>query len=193
KRIAMELHDNLGSILVTLNMFADSLQKKTDPVAQKELALKISEVAQVANEATRKISHSLDSGVLKHFGLETAVKELIDALNESETIEVSSHIQVTKKLDSNLSLNVYRIIQELINNTLKHAGASKITIDLNQIKDNLSLIYGDNGVGFELGDEQPKGMGLKNLESRVDSMEGSINIESKKGTGTTTIIEIPIL
>lgn len=193
KRIAMELHDNLGSILVTLNMFADSLQKKTDPVAQKELALKISEVAQVANEATRKISHSLDSGVLKHFGLETAVKELIDALNESETIEVSSHIQVTKKLDSNLSLNVYRIIQELINNTLKHAGASKITIDLNQIKDNLSLIYGDNGVGFELGDEQPKGMGLKNLESRVDSMEGSITIESKKGTGTTTIIEIPIL
>ncbi|MEQ8472104.1 MAG: sensor histidine kinase [Marinoscillum sp.] len=192
KRIAMELHDNLGSILVTLNMFADTLQKKTKPEDQKKLAQKISEVAQVANEATRKISHSLDSGVLKHFGLETAINELIGALNESETIAVSSHIQITEKLDSELSLNVYRIIQELINNTLKHAHASKITIDLNQIKDHLSLIYEDDGIGFEMTQDQPKGMGLKNLESRVDSMEGTLTIESMKDKGTTTIIEIPI-
>lgn len=192
KRIAEELHDNLGSILVTLNMFADTLQKKTHPDDLKKLALKISEVAQVANEATRKISHSLDSGVLKHFGLATAVQELVDAVGESHTLTVSSHIQIEDKLDSEVSLNIYRILQELINNTLKHAQASKINIDLNQIKDNLSLIFEDNGIGFQQNGQTPKGMGLRNLESRVERLGGTITLDSKKNKGTTTIIEIPL-
>lgn len=193
KRIAEELHDNLGSILVTLNMFADALQKKTDPEAQKQLAKKISEVAAIANEATRKISHSLDSGVLKHFGLATAVQELTDAVNDSQTVAVSSHIQLTDQLDSEVSLNVYRIIQELINNTLKHAEATKINLDLNQIKDHLSLIFEDNGIGFTKEEiAERKGMGLRNLESRVERMNGQLTIDSKKNKGTSIIIEIPL-
>ena len=192
KRIAQELHDNLGSILVTLNMFADSLQNKKDPEALKQLASRISEVAQQANETTRQISHSLDSGVLKHFGLEIAVKELMTALGESGSLHVENHIQITTQLDSELSMNIYRIIQELVNNTLKHSHASKITLELNQIKDHLSLIYYDNGVGFNKEDIEP-GMGLKNLESRVDNLDGSITIDSQPNKGTTTIIDVPVL
>lgn len=193
KRIAEELHDNLGSILVTLNMFADTLQKKTDPESQRKLARKISEVAQIANEATRKISHSLDSGVLKHFGLATAVQELVDAVNESQSIQVASHIQIEDQLDSEVSLNIYRILQELINNTLKHAHASGIRIDLSQVKDTLTLIFEDNGVGIETEPGMPaKGMGLRNLESRVERLSGLLTIDSKKNKGTTTIIEIPL-
>jgi len=193
KRIAEELHDNLGSILVTLNMFADTLQKKTKPEDQQKLAKKISEVAQIANEATRKISHSLDSGVLKHFGLATAVQELVDAVNESHTIQVTSHVELESKLDSEVSLNLYRILQELINNTLKHAQASKIHIDITQIKDHLNLIFEDNGVGFET-EKVPaeKGMGLRNLESRVERLGGQLTIDSKKNKGTSTIIELPL-
>lgn len=192
KRIAQELHDNLGSILVTLNMFADSLQNKKDPEAQKELATKISDVARQANETTRQISHSLDSGVLKHFGLEIAVKELMEALSESDSLQVESHVQITSKLDSELSMNVYRILQELVNNTLKHSKATRITLDLNQIKDALSLIYHDNGIGFKKEEISP-GLGLKNLESRVDQLDGTISIESEPEKGTTTIIEVPVL
>lgn len=193
KRIAEELHDNLGSILVTLNMFADTLQKKTDPESQRHLAKKISEVAAIANEATRKISHSLDSGVLKHFGLATAVQELSDAVNESQAVSVTSHIQIEDQLDSEVSLNVYRIIQELINNTLKHAGATRINIDLNQIKDQLTLIFEDDGIGFTHEEiMEKKGMGLRNLESRVERMDGQLILDSKKYKGTTTIIEIPL-
>ncbi len=191
KRIAEELHDNLGSILVTLNMFADSLQNKKDPQAQKELAGRISEIAHQANETTRQISHSLHSGVLKHFGLEIAIKELIEALNGSDAVAVESHVQITSKLSSDLSMNIYRIIQELVNNTLKHSKATKITLDLNQIKDQLSLIYSDNGVGF-VKEQVINGLGLKNLESRVDKLDGTITIESKPGQGTTTIIEVPV-
>ncbi len=191
KRIAQELHDNLGSILATLNMFADSLQNKKDPDAQKQLASRISDVARQANETTRQISHSLDSGVLKHFGLEIAIKELMEALNESGSIAIESHVQITDQLDSELSMNIYRILQELVNNTLKHARASKITLDLNQIKGHLSVIYQDNGIGFKL-DEINLGMGLENLESRVEGLEGTITIDSHPGHGTTTIIDVPV-
>lgn len=191
KRIAEELHDNLGSILVTLNMFADSLQTKKDPAAQKELAKKISEVAQIANEATRTISHSLSSGVLKHFGLASAVAELTNALNESQSIQVVSHIQVENQLDSEISLNIYRIVQELINNTLKHGQATRINIELTQIHEQLSLIYEDNGVGFDMATVR-SGMGLHNLESRVERMNGEITIDSKRGKGTTVILDIPV-
>ncbi|MAE87743.1 MAG: hypothetical protein CMB80_33725 [Flammeovirgaceae bacterium] len=191
KRIAQELHDNLGSILVTLNMFADSLQNKKDPEALKQLASRISVVAQQANETTRQISHSLDSGVLKHFGLEIAVKELMNALGDSGSIKVENHVQITSQLDSELSMNIYRIIQELVNNTLKHSKASKITLELNQIKDHLSLIYYDNGIGF-IKEEIEPGMGLKNLESRVDNLDGTITIDSQPNKGTTTIIDVPV-
>ena len=191
KRIAQELHDNLGRILVTLNMFADSLQNKKDPEALKQLASRISVVAQQANETTRQISHSLDSGVLKHFGLEIAVKELMNALGDSGSIKVENHVQITSQLDSELSMNIYRIIQELVNNTLKHSKASKITLELNQIKDHLSLIYYDNGIGF-IKEEIEPGMGLKNLESRVDNLDGTITIDSQPNKGTTTIIDVPV-
>lgn len=192
KRIAEELHDNLGSILVTLNMFADTIQKKKDAKTQQDLAKRISETAALATETTRKISHSLQSGALKHFGLATAVQELTDALNEGQTISVNSTLQIRDQLDSEISLNTYRIIQELVNNTLKHARANRINIDLNQTKEHLTLIFEDNGVGFEMGESMKKGIGLRNLESRVERMEGQLTIDSRKNTGTTTIIDIPL-
>lgn len=192
KRIAEELHDNLGSILVTLNMFADTLQKKKDPESIQLLALKISEVAQIANDATRKISHSLDSGVLKHFGLATAIEELAEALNQSQQIKVSCHVQISGQLDSEISLNIYRIVQELTNNTLKHAHATIINIDLNQIHGSINLIFEDNGIGFHPDHIETSGMGLKNLKSRVDRLDGNLSLESQTNKGTTVIIDIPL-
>ncbi len=191
KQVAEELHDNLGSMLVTLNMLSDTLPKKSDPESLKNLAAKISEIAAQATEATRKISHSLHSGLLKHFGLAAAINELIDALNESHTIQVTSHIDLGEEMDSQTNVQVYRIVQELVNNTLKHARASIINIDLSLAADHLTLIFEDNGVGFDT-DQEEKGLGLKNLRSRVDRMDGKMTIESNRGKGTTTIIELPL-
>ncbi|WP_456461386.1 sensor histidine kinase [Reichenbachiella sp.] len=191
KQVAEELHDNLGSMLVTLNMLSDTLPKKTDPESLKNLAAKISEIAAQATEATRKISHSLHSGLLKHFGLTAAINELIDALNEAHTIQVTSHIDLGEEMDSQTNVQVYRIIQELVNNTLKHAKANNINIDLSVTGDHLTLIFEDDGVGFDANQEE-KGLGLKNLRSRVDRMDGHLTIESNKGKGATTIIELPL-
>ncbi len=187
KRIAAELHDNLGSILVTLNMYADTLQtKKQEDVPA--LAKKISEVAQLANEETRKISHNLDSGLLKHFGLEAAIKQLTEAISTARKIQFQTSILI-EKISSDVGLEIYRIIQELVNNTLKHSNCSKVHLELSQVDDSLTIIYEDDGVGFKKSEIVP-GMGLKNIENRVTKLDGELTIDSSPGKGSTFIIEI---
>ena len=188
KRIAEELHDNLGSILVTLNMYADALQHRgADEIPA--IAGKIAEAAQMANTETRKISHSLDTGMLKHFGLETAVLQLSEAVSTARDILFKPVIQ-TEKVSSELAIEIYRIIQELVNNSLKHAHCSKIQLELTQVDDSLSVIYEDDGIGFQK-DQSSKGMGLNNIENRVQRMDGELTIDSAPGKGSTFIVEIP--
>ncbi|MEO9869912.1 tetratricopeptide repeat-containing sensor histidine kinase [Ekhidna sp.] len=188
KRVAAELHDSLGSILVTLNMYADTLITK-DSKEMKSIALKISETAQLANEETRKISHSLDSGMLKHFGLEAAINQLSEAVSTAKQIKFDSSIQLQSALSTDMSLEIYRVIQELVNNSLKHSQCSRIRLELTSIKDSLNLIYEDNGVGFKK-EEVIRGMGLKNIENRVDKLNGELTIDSSPNHGSTCIIEI---
>lgn len=187
KRIAAELHDNLGSILVTLNMYADAIQEKDSKEVQ-SLAKKIAEVSQLANDETRKISHSLDSGILKHFGLEAAIKQLTEAVSDARKIRFDLELQIGK-IPSDIGLEIYRIIQELINNALKHAQCTNIHLELSQVENSLSLIYEDNGIGFDKTDIVP-GMGLKNIENRVNKLNGDLTIDSAAGRGSTFIIEI---
>lgn len=191
KRIAQDLHDNLGSILATLNMYADTLGQKKETKEKNELAEKISKLALQANEETRNLSHSLDSGTLKHFGLNTALVDLVDAIKEAKEIEINLEVAFQKIENIELSLNLYRIIQELFNNTLKHANASKISLELTQTQDNqISLIYEDNGIGFNENEVDGRGMGLANLKLRTESINGHLTIDSNTEKGSTFIIEI---
>ncbi|WP_420576102.1 sensor histidine kinase [Ekhidna sp.] len=188
KRIAAELHDNLGSILVTLNMYADALQTKK-PEEMKRLAEKIGETTRLANEETRKISHSLDSGMLNHFGLEAAIKQLSEAVSSIRKLTFNISIQIEENLGPEISLEIYRMIQEMVNNTLKHAKATKIHLELTQMDKSLNLIFEDNGIGFDRN-EITRGMGLKNIENRVQKLNGDLTIDSRISKGSTFIIEI---
>ncbi len=191
KRIAQDLHDNLGSILVTLNMYADTLGQKQTVEEKNDLAEKISKLALQANEETRNLSHSLDSGTLKHFGLNTALVDLVDAIKEAKEIEINLEIGLQKIDNVEVSLNLYRIIQELFNNTLKHANATKISLELTQTQNShISLIYEDNGIGFDENEVGEKGMGLTNLKLRTENINGHLTIDSNAGKGSTFIIEI---
>jgi signal transduction histidine kinase len=191
KRIAQDLHDNLGSILVTLNMYADTLAQKPTSEEKNNLAEKISKLALQANEETRNLSHSLDSGTLKHFGLNTALVDLVDAIKEAKEIEINLEVSVHHINDVEVSLNLYRIIQELFNNTLKHAKASKISLELTQTQDDqISLIYQDDGIGFNKNEVVEQGMGLANLKIRAENINGHLTIDSITGNGSTFIIEI---
>jgi len=192
KRIASELHDNLGSILVTLNMYADALQTKTKLEEIKDISSRISNVSRTANEEVRKISHSLDSGLLKHFGLEAAISQLMEAVEMSKRIKIELDFHLENHIANELGLQIYRIIQELVNNTLKHANCSKIHLELNQIDNGWSIIYHDNGKGFNLM-EVKRGMGLSNIERRTDKLGGELKIESSERRGSTFILDVPSL
>lgn len=191
KRIATELHDNLGSILTSLNMFADALAEKIEPDEIIKIATKISETSKIANEEVRKISHRLDAGMLQHFGLEAAVFSLMEAIEAAKKIEISCELHINDPIDGTIGQEIYRMIQELVNNTLKHSKCSRIRLDINSIQNDFTLIFQDNGVGFDI-DKVKRGMGITNLETRVNKLGGDLTVESKPNKGSTFTIEIPI-
>ncbi|MEM6523506.1 MAG: sensor histidine kinase [Bacteroidota bacterium] len=191
KRIAAELHDNLGSILVTLSMYADTLSGQVNKQV-KDITDRMSEAAKQANEEVRKISHSLDSGLLNHFGLKTAISQLLEAVEVSKNISIHREIHLKDHFTNETGLNVYRIVQELVTNSLKHSGCAEIRLEVNQLNGDINLIFEDNGNGFDVSAVK-KGMGLSNIEKRVEKLEGQLTIDSAPGKGATFIIDIPTL
>lgn len=191
-RIAQDLHDNISTTMVTMTMFLDSLKPKSLTAEEAKLLKRVDEIAHQVTEDTRKLSHSLDSGSLKHFGLEVAINDLLEAVEKSGTAtKGSSSVDMQSVLPSELSINIYRVLQELINNTLKHANADHFAIEITEIKDEyLTIIYEDDGAGFDPAANK-SGIGIKNIHSRIDSMNATLTIDSKKGRRTTFIIEIP--
>ena len=189
KRIAAELHDNLGSILVTLSMYADTLSNEANEQV-KDITDRIGEASKQANEEVRKISHSLDSGLLNYFGLKTAISQLLEAVKLSKNIDIHQEIQLKDHFTNETGLNVYRMVQELVTNSLKHSECSEIRLEINQLNGDINLIFEDNGKGFEV-DMARKGMGLSNIEKRVEKLNGQLTIDSKVGRGVTFIIDVP--
>ncbi|MDH5398600.1 MAG: sensor histidine kinase [Cyclobacteriaceae bacterium] len=193
KRIASELHDNLGGILVTLNMFVDTLLDKSLTEDQKKVAERIREVSHKASEEARNLSHQLDSASLKHFGFKSALADLIRMVDETKSVNIISNIELRGELENEVGHNLYRCIQELINNTLKHARATAINIEITQIAgEYINLIFEDNGVGFDMEEIKGKGIGLKSIETRVEQINGQLTVDSVKDKGTTVIIDIPL-
>jgi signal transduction histidine kinase len=191
KRIAAELHDNLGNILVTLNMYADALSNRTKPEEVKNIAEKISKTAGTANSLVRELSHSLDSGILKHFGLESAINQLFEAVNMSNRMKADCSVTIDEKLNNEVSIELYRIIQELMNNAMKHSKGTRVRLDLTIQSSAINLIFEDDGVGFS-GQVSSSGMGLGNIHNRIERLSGKLEIVSTSGKGTTFIADIPV-
>jgi len=191
KRIAQDLHDSLGSTLSTVRMYSDLLLERNPAGDLHELASKISKLSADAATESRKIAHDLGAGVLTNFGLATAISELCEAL-EQRRLAVKSFINIPVTLPGELGINAYRIIQELVTNTLKHAQAKTIRLEVSVVnQEYLSIIFQDDGKGFDVSAVQ-RGMGLNNLKARTDRFSGTLTIDSNPSIGTTIIIELPL-
>lgn len=188
KRIAAELHDNIGGLLATLKIYSDLSLNKNEKEDVKRLNHKINEVSSTLGDEVRKLSHELDLRTLSGFGLKVAVEHLGEAITASGKITVTPVIDTLRPVVEAVSLHLYRVIQELVTNSLKHSGASHIRIELTQIDSDLTLIYEDNGHGFDLLTAK-KGMGLQNIQTRVNQINGKLTFDSS-ANGTTCIIEI---
>lgn len=185
KRISRDLHDQLGGLLATIKL---NFQAPDAPkIAPETLAL----IDQASSEV-RRISHDLASGTISKFGLIPAIDDLCTALNNSGQIAVEFvHFGLNNRLPQKIELQIYRVIQELTSNVLKHANATEISINLTSFDKELNIVFEDNGVGLK---ENPKssGIGLKNINQRIDQINGQINFDSFPGRGTTVNISLPL-
>lgn len=197
QRLAGELHDNLSSRLATVKLHYDYLGKHLKDEEhlgslQKANALLgevLSEIRQLAHELTEG-----NSGVLRKFGLVSAIEDLCQAISSSGALTVQMDaFQLEKRLPPGLELTLFRILQELVSNAVKHACATEVSLQLIRYDDHVSVIVSDNGVGFATPSlPQDRGMGLKSIESRITELGGSFTIDSQPGHGATCILEIPL-
>lgn len=190
KRIVSDLHDELGPLLSVVKFQVSSLE--TQDEEDIKLIEKANNNLDDILERIRGICNQLMPQVLIRKGLITAIQEFITEINNRIPIKMEfEHDQVT--IPSETEIHLYRMIQEIVNNAIKHSGADKITIGINTSKDKLIIKIQDNGKGFnnEKVKRESTGLGLKNILSRVDILKGEMYLVSEPTRGTSFTIEIP--
>lgn len=189
--ISTELHDNVNQQLTVAMMYIASAQQKYPN--EGELLKQSSGFILNAIEEIRKLSQNLVTPLIKHFGLGKAIEGLFD------DISVVNHFQLDLDTENFLEddiryefkLSVFRIVQEMMNNIIKHAKATEVKLQLKREKEHIYLSLSDNGIGFRV-EQQRKGIGIYNIISRSEVYNGDVNIESAPGKGTAITITFPI-
>jgi signal transduction histidine kinase len=188
ERLSRELHDGIGQMFVALKLKLENIDfAKSKYEGQiEEIKLGIDETI----DEIRRISNNLMPSVLSSFGLNLAVNTLVKQLNAISKINFTFESDIKEISDKKTTIYLFRIIQESLNNILKHSKAKNAELKLFQNLNNYSLIISDDGIGFN--DEQNiSGNGLYNIKERVNSLGGKINIETSETNGTLIIINIP--
>lgn len=185
KRIAQDLHDDISS---KLNVVALNIHLlKTPNLNSKDLDSISENIASLTNkalESSRKIAHGLFPPVLVEFGLHAGLEELVLEFNQSKQTKIQlTNDTVFDNTDTNFNLQIYRILQELINNSIKHGKATIIDIHFGNINNSTTCIYKDNGIGFDSKNNSKNGLGLFNIQSRIDVINGTFHIESEQNKG----------
>ena len=195
KRFAKDLHDGLGPLLSTVKMSVSSLaQMKHDDISR-EIVENTEIVINEAIKSLKEISDNLSPHILNNFGLVRALNNFSNKINVARTIKINLESDLKdERFDNNVEVVLYRVVCELINNTIKHAKAKKIDLSLTKGGDYLTIVYKDDGKGFDVGKVigQPTGtgMGFSNIYSRINSLKGEINIESEHKKGTFVTIKV---
>jgi len=196
KRFAKDLHDGLGPILSTVKMSLSSLTRIEKDDQTKKILLNSAMVIDEAIKSIREISNNLSPHILNNFGLNKAIRNFINKINYSDTIQIKFNANFEdERFESNTEVVLYRVLCELINNTIKHAGATLINITLEKIEGKISCKYKDNGKGFDinlLSTMNPSGMGYSNMVTRINSLNGTFNLTSEKDKGTKASIIVPV-
>lgn len=193
-RIAQDLHDAISAKLNVVSLSANFLLEEDD-VSPKEMDNIINHMLLVTNktiESSRKIAHNLLPPILEKFGLQAALEELCDEFSNSKRVNVTSKIEYKAgRLAKNDELHVFRILQELINNSIKHGKSKEIALKFSEENAHLYLFYKDDGLGFDTSQIGiQKGLGLRNIESRVALLKGEIKYTSEKLKGVQVEITI---
>lgn len=193
KRIAQDLHDAISSKLNVISLTAHMLLESED--LSKEQKSSINHILGVTTntiESSRKIAHDLLPPILDKFGLKVALEELFDDFMKGSHLQILYEIETIQGLSQTKELHIFRIIQELINNAVRHGQATQMTIDLLNKPLGFELNCKDNGSGFIIDKLHKKsGIGLQNIKSRTVILESSLHIDSQPDKGSTFTITSP--
>lgn len=190
KEIAETLHDSVSTLLSSANLHLQASAKQFDGETPMEI-IKTKRIISEASTKIRDLSHNLISAILVKFGLTYAIKDLAQKYSNSE-LRIDTEVRNVGRYSERFEIKVYNIIQEFINNILKHSQASRAIIKIEDINGNIKILIYDNGIGFDLNLlDKKEGIGIKQIEARVQLMEGDFKIESMLDKGTQIEISIP--
>ena len=192
-RFSKELHDGLGPLLSSARMSLSALERDECRPEQREIIGNTTYVIDEAIRSLREISNNLSPHVLNDFGLARGIQNFISrsAALHDVRIRFTTNLRA-ERFDTDIEVILYRVVCELINNSLKHSGCSGINLSLSTDGDSLSLDYSDNGCGFNPAAVTDCGMGLSNIVSRVHSINGSCNVQGAKGKGMHAAIRVNV-
>lgn len=193
QRIAMDLHDSLGALMASAKMRVSALQYKLPQLKDLQGFQKAEALIDDACNTVREVSHNMMPGSLSKHGLERAIEKICGTIDESDAnIEVDFIAYGLEMLEDDfLQTNIYRIVQELLKNAVKHADASEILVQLTVEDKTLNITVEDNGKGFD-STVVKEGIGLGSIRSRVLGLKGTLTLDAVPGRGTTFMIDIPV-
>ncbi len=192
-RIAKDLHDSVGALLSSIKLHFETIKGHISNTKGSQVYEKTNQLIDEACFEVRNISHDMMPGSLIRFGLIPALQDYTSKLKSDKKLAVDIiNYGIPEKLDDSVSLNAYRIVQELLNNVIKHSGAREVLVQLTVKGNQLNIMVEDDGQGFDPELAKEKGMGLKNIISRVNYLNGEIHFDSEEGKGSNIMIDFPI-
>jgi signal transduction histidine kinase len=190
-QFAKELHDGMGPLLSSAKMSLSAISTENMSEEQRKILENSRFVIDEAIRSVREISNNMSPQVLMDFGLSRGVHNFISRIQSLHTINIELQTNIhDQRFDNDIEVVLYRVICELVNNSLKHSDCKNIFISLLLRSSILELRYSDNGRGFDLSKASTQGMGLSNITSRVESLNGELQMSSNEGNGMQVVVRI---
>lgn len=195
KRVARDLHDEVGAALSAMRLLVGQLAQAIPPSAETDgLTTKFKVVIDSTMDSVRRISNDLLPQGLDELGLTYALEGLCENAMDIADLTVGLTVDPETSLPVRTNLIVYRLVQELLNNAVKHAEATDLNLTLRREGQGLVLRYADNGKGFDFDQAyQQKSLGLKNIETRAQMLNGTAVFDTRPGEGLRVTVQIPII
>ena len=188
-----ELHDGLGPLLSSAKVSLSALSHSDMTAEQRDIFNNTLYVVDEALRSLREISNNLSPHALTDFGLARGIQIFVDKAAALHKVKISFATNLRgERYDSDIEVIMYRVVCELITNSLKHSGCSEIRLSLSVAGDTLEMQYSDNGRGFDPQAMMDCGMGLSNINSRVSSLNGEFDIRSSKGRGMCASVKVNV-
>ncbi len=193
-RIAKDLHDGLGGVFSTIKMYFNSLHHHQPTLSEQELFQKSYALVNDASEEIRRIAHNMMPEVLMKMGLVNALKDLCANISAGKLLHVKMEVHgMEKRMNTTTEIMLFRIMQELLNNIIKHAQATEAIVQFVREDNRLSVLVEDNGKGFNTTEaDDQKHAGIDSVQSRVAYLNGKLSIDSQQNVGTTVMMDFLI-